>query len=285
MLAVSGEDGPPCQTRDPKGLFVRSLWMTVGLFSATLALAQTEPVREGSADGAKLRYEKLQKEVGDAILAWSNEQREAAKKAREGAKKGEAIPAMSMVPPYGKFLGDFQKAAADYAGHEDAVAFLVWITQYGFSDPAAVKKAAGTLLKDHIESAALVELAQSLPRLSSTLGRDGAKRVTQTLIDQSPHASVRGWAVFAQAAPTIEDPNVAVGSGDYATAKAELSRASRDSGDAVLIGRVKGLIAEREQLANGLVAPDIVGVDLDGVEFKLSDYAGKVVMLDFWGDW
>ena len=74
---------------------------------------------------------------------------------------------------------------------------------------------------------------------------------------------MRGWAVFAQAAPTIEDPIVAVGSGDYATAKAELSRASRDSGDAVLIGRVKGLIAEREQLANGLVAPDIVGVDLD----------------------
>ena len=25
--------------------------------------------------------------------------------------------------------------------------------------------------------------------------------------------------------------------------------------------------------------------DLDGVEFKLSDYRGKVVFLDFWGDW
>ena len=32
-------------------------------------------------------------------------------------------------------------------------------------------------------------------------------------------------------------------------------------------------------------APEIEGIDLDGVEFKLSDYAGKVVMLDFWGDW
>ena len=35
----------------------------------------------------------------------------------------------------------------------------------------------------------------------------------------------------------------------------------------------------------GDVAPDIVGVDLDGVEFKLSDYKGKVIFLDFWGDW
>jgi len=35
----------------------------------------------------------------------------------------------------------------------------------------------------------------------------------------------------------------------------------------------------------GSVAPDIEGNDLDGVAFKLSDYRGKVVVLDFWGDW
>lgn len=35
----------------------------------------------------------------------------------------------------------------------------------------------------------------------------------------------------------------------------------------------------------GKVAPDITGIDIDGVNFKLSDYRGKVVFLDFWGDW
>ncbi len=35
----------------------------------------------------------------------------------------------------------------------------------------------------------------------------------------------------------------------------------------------------------GLEAPEITGVDLDGEEFSLSDYRGKLVMLDFWGDW
>lgn len=35
----------------------------------------------------------------------------------------------------------------------------------------------------------------------------------------------------------------------------------------------------------GKLAPEIDGVDLDGVPFKLSDYRGKVVMLDFYGDW
>lgn len=37
--------------------------------------------------------------------------------------------------------------------------------------------------------------------------------------------------------------------------------------------------------AIGELAPEIEGVDLDGVAFKLSDYRGKVVMLDFYGDW
>jgi hypothetical protein len=35
----------------------------------------------------------------------------------------------------------------------------------------------------------------------------------------------------------------------------------------------------------GTPAPEIVGEDIDGVPFRLSEYRGKVVVLDFWGDW
>lgn len=42
---------------------------------------------------------------------------------------------------------------------------------------------------------------------------------------------------------------------------------------------------ELEHLQVGCVAPDIEGHDLDEIPFKLSDYQGKVVMLDFWGHW
>ena len=38
-------------------------------------------------------------------------------------------------------------------------------------------------------------------------------------------------------------------------------------------------------LGIGQVAPDITGGDVDGKAFKLSDYRGKIVVLDFWGDW
>ena len=42
---------------------------------------------------------------------------------------------------------------------------------------------------------------------------------------------------------------------------------------------------EIRNLAIGKAAPEIEGEDIDGVTFKLSDYRGKVIFLDFWGDW
>ena len=41
----------------------------------------------------------------------------------------------------------------------------------------------------------------------------------------------------------------------------------------------------KASLAVGQPAPEIEGMGLDGKPMKLSDYRGKVVVLDFWGDW
>jgi len=42
---------------------------------------------------------------------------------------------------------------------------------------------------------------------------------------------------------------------------------------------------EIRNLGIGKPSPDITGEDIDGKPFKLSDYKGKVVVVDFWGDW
>jgi hypothetical protein len=47
----------------------------------------------------------------------------------------------------------------------------------------------------------------------------------------------------------------------------------------------EGELFEIRNLAIGKVAPDIEGEDIDGEQFKLSDYRGKVLVLDFWGNW
>ena len=67
-----------------------------------------------------------------------------------------------------------------------------------------------------------------------------------------------------------------------------LRRASDQFGDVKLA--VGGTVGDKAQLelddllhlAVGKVAPEIEGQDQDGNKFKLSDYRGKVVLLDFW---
>lgn len=44
-------------------------------------------------------------------------------------------------------------------------------------------------------------------------------------------------------------------------------------------------VFELRHLRPGKPAPDFSAKDADGVEFKLSDYRGKVVLVDFWGFW
>jgi hypothetical protein len=56
-------------------------------------------------------------------------------------------------------------------------------------------------------------------------------------------------------------------------------------GDEPLGDKVAGERFELLHLSLGKPAPEIEGEDVDGKKFKLSDYRGKVVLLDFWGNW
>ena len=59
----------------------------------------------------------------------------------------------------------------------------------------------------------------------------------------------------------------------------------REGSDDTIGEEAKAALFEIRELAIGKVAPELEGEDLDGKPFKLSDYRGKVVVLDFWGNW
>ncbi|HKB35126.1 MAG TPA: redoxin domain-containing protein, partial [Gemmataceae bacterium] len=70
--------------------------------------------------------------------------------------------------------------------------------------------------------------------------------------------------------------------------EAVLEQSARKYGDVKLPGgeavaaRANAELFEIRHLSVGKQAPDIEGEDQDGKRFKLSDYRGKVVLLDFW---
>jgi AhpC/TSA family len=72
--------------------------------------------------------------------------------------------------------------------------------------------------------------------------------------------------------------------------EALLVRVEREYGDIrfgrdTLGERAAAMLSEVRNLGIGKPCPEIAGEDLDGKSFKLSDYRGKVVVIDFWGDW
>lgn len=61
--------------------------------------------------------------------------------------------------------------------------------------------------------------------------------------------------------------------------------AKKHAGDAGLANEFKDHLYRLQNLSVGKLAPDIEGEDLDGKQFKLSDYRGKVVVISFWAFW
>jgi cytochrome oxidase Cu insertion factor (SCO1/SenC/PrrC family) len=49
--------------------------------------------------------------------------------------------------------------------------------------------------------------------------------------------------------------------------------------------RAQAQVFELQHLSPGKMAPEITGTDVSGKQMKLSDYRGKIVMLDFFGNW
>jgi hypothetical protein len=131
---------------------------------------------------------------------------------------------------------------------------------------------------DRIRGAALLNLAKYKTRLSDYKQRmaDDADMVKQ--FEQGLGVEV---TAYINRDPDPSEPSI----------EGLLEEVADKYADIVFAGeRTMGEIAENElfalrNLAIGKTAPDIEGQDLDGVDFKLSDYRGKVVMLDFWGDW
>ena len=176
-------------------------------------------------------------------------------------------------------------------------------------------RAFAILRRDHIRSERIGPLCE---RISGGLCAEYEPFLREVL-EQNPRQEVRAQACLALAHflsnrslkldLVLGDPKLArefadLYGKDYleglrrqdrarATAEAEalLIRATRDYGDVKLPdGETVAEKAEPElfglrHLSIGKMAPDIEGPDQDGVRFKLSDYRGKVVLLDFWSEY
>ena len=182
------------------------------------------------------------------------------------------------------FVARFAAAAERRAGTDAAIDYLSWIVLNGRGQRDAAQAAADAIIQDHIKSERLLPLAKSVRTARTTLGEEGSLALCAALVEQSPHDQVKAWTLYWRASNATRSRTAS--DADKAQAEVDLARAAELAPpESLLAMRIAGPIFEAERLQIGMEAPDIAGEDIDGVPFKLSDYRGKVVVLDFWGDW
>ncbi len=285
--------------------------IAVSVFIAALLAFQDVPVQDAGAPAPAERIAALKKEFKEAQKAFSRAYGEA-----KTPEEREQVIATEMPKPE-SFAPRAWAIAEEFPKDDAAAEALVWIVQIQGQDAAQVDRALDALLVHHLASERVADAC-------SGLSYSHASRVEpflQTLLEKSPSEKVRAAACYglakvlgstAQMARTLKETKdaerrhsleqwlgaekakrLAALDEPATAARAEklLERVVAEFGDQKHAWKgTLGEAAERDlfeirHLAIGKVAPDIEGEDIGGVAFKLSDYRGKVVVLDFWGHW
>jgi thiol-disulfide isomerase/thioredoxin/tRNA A-37 threonylcarbamoyl transferase component Bud32 len=202
-------------------------------------------------------------------------------------------------PRFEDFAGRCLALAEKHPESPAAVDALAWILEN--CEPAdqrrsAVKplweRALVMLERDHLQKAELGNVCQRLADKTEP----GIEKLLRAAMEKHSMPEVRGLAGYAlgmalaKQAENYQQRNPAKAAELAQRAEKQIEQvvgqyASVPYGNTTLDAAAKEKLYELRYLSIGRVAADIDAEDFTGQKFKLSDYRGKVVVVDFWANW
>jgi thiol-disulfide isomerase/thioredoxin len=193
---------------------------------------------------------------------------------------------------------------------------LRWIVLHGPLGSPPAEKALALLVREHLDADEMADVCRRLISWSPSTAAEAALRSAQSSLDRRVQAYARySLAVFlrhkANFVIVLQQPGseaqrrateqslgrdtlaqlLAADSGAlFQEAERLLEQARAEYADVAgfrgsVADMAEGELHEMRDLALGKPAPEISGVDIEGRPLRLSDFRGKVVMLNFWGTW
>ena len=187
---------------------------------------------------------------------------------------------------YRKFAPRFFDLAERYPNQSFAMQALV-IVLGNLPDGPETARAIRLVVKDHLADPKLGEICQLL----TLRGTPTAEKLASSVLEQSHDHKLQADALLALAQywkAKSDGEGVSMAEVEKYSKKAErfYGRILNEYAD------VKGVVAqarpelfEVQHLSCGREAPNIAGIDSAGRKLELTDYRGKVVVIDFWADW
>lgn len=223
-------------------------------------------------------YDEMQQSLDDKFRAGSSDaERDAIQRSLDGA----ASDYRERTRQAARRLLDL---ARNRPADPTAIDVLVWVASHA-SEPER-GTAMDMLIRDHLDSD---KLGWSV---CWSLGWSGRENDLRQLMAHSAHKIVRAFAAYelagnlrrqVEANPSHRErlaPEIDALLEQIVDDYADIEHPSWKRTLGELAGNE---VFERRHLVVGKTAPAIEGVDMEGRPLKLTDYRGKVVLLDFWG--
>lgn len=254
-------------------------WIGICLAIVLLALP--------GAQGEEPKKEPTVKEKYDALVKdFTAKQTEIAAEYRK-AEEADRPAILKRYRSLGKEWADkFIKLAEDNASDPAAADALSWVVSNA-AGSEVYQKALDQLLSKFPDHASIERICATLARSDSP----DAEKALRKIMEKASKQNIKAAATLALAKSLATRTDSL---GDK-PAEADKVAAEAEKQFAAAIALYKDNERQRsaaekdlkaiKTLRVGKEAPEIRAPDLDGKEFKLSDYRGKVVLLDFWGDW
>ena len=248
--------------------------MISGIFLVLPLLAPVQgplPADQGGEASADA-YQDLVDEYKKPSLKWR-------KKQRAAKKEGKAF---DEAHPIERYFGRIEAVAE--AGDARALLWVALNVQDTSRTPGEVKTtkrdAFTELVAGHAGDELAADLVKRLGRQDDWLTDEEICGMLERVYAVKEKDAVKGDAAY-RLAQRFEARDTA--DGDALAEKWYRTVVEEFAGSKVA-GRAKTRLSVM-QIAVGRIAPDFETEDVEGNAFKLSDYRGKVVVLDFWGFW
>lgn len=210
----------------------------------------------------RAEYQKLEQEYyKQARVAKTNEERQ------------------KLVNPAAEYVGKYQALAERAKGTPAAADALIEVFALAqrTQKKAEARQAVETLVADHLDAPVMERLANSLRYADNLIGKDLCRTTLEAVREKSPVPAAKAAAIFVGAAQNLGR--------DAEASRTAFLRIIKEFKETPYAARADKFLFEIDHLQVGMTAPDFEATDEKGQKYKLSDFRGKVTVIDFWGFW
>lgn len=208
------------------------------------------------------------------------ETHEARMKAVEDRKERKAL--RKAHPGY-TYFPRFEAVAAK--GEGEAYLWLLEHTKYADASSSERRELqaryAVALVEGYVEADWFEDAVRPIVKARRGLGAERLLGLLERIVDESEEDEVRAAAAFAAAGECLREKSDEARQAGFAW----YERILADWPDTSYARRAEPELNRARYLVVGGEPMDFEAETVDGQSFKLSDYRGKVVLLDFWGFW